>query len=72
MIHDAVALLAATDPDLFQTQHLAGDVETTRRADAGATLFDRRQVPEWRSNMEVVMEADVTGGDRSDHAAIGG
>jgi purine nucleosidase len=57
-IHDAVALLAATDPDLFQTQHLAGDVETTGELTTGATIFDRRQIPEWRVNLDVVVEAD--------------
>jgi len=57
-VHDAVALLAASDPDLFQTQNLAGDVETTGELTLGATVFDRRQIPEWRANMDVVVEAD--------------
>jgi purine nucleosidase len=53
-----VALVAMTDPELFTIQPMAGDVEMSGDLTTGATIFDRRQVPEWRPNMEVVTEAE--------------
>jgi purine nucleosidase len=58
-LHDAVALLAVTNPELFSTQRMAGDVETGGELTTGATVFDRRPRPEWRFNMEVALEVDV-------------
>ena len=58
-LHDAVALLAATDSGLFETEGMAGDVETTGELTSGATIFDRRRIPEWRDNMEVATQIDV-------------
>lgn len=58
-LHEAVALLAATDPDLFEATPMAGDVETTGELTVGATIFDRRQNPQWRDNMEVVTSVNV-------------
>lgn len=60
-VHDAVALLAATNPELFATQRLGGDVETSGELTMGATVFDRRQRAEWRYNMEVALEIDAVG-----------
>ncbi len=56
-----LALLALTDPDLFETTPLAGDVEVTGELTAGATIFDRRGTPQWRDNMEVVTSLDADG-----------
>ncbi len=58
-VHDSVALLAVTDPELFVTQEMAGDVETKGELTIGATVFDRRRVPAWRCNMEVAVDMDV-------------
>jgi inosine-uridine nucleoside N-ribohydrolase len=58
-LHDAVALLAAISPELFTTQRLAGDVETTGELTSGATVFDRRGAPQWRANMDVAVEIDA-------------
>ncbi len=57
-VHDCVALLAATDPELFETQEMAGDVEIRGDLTLGATVFDRRRVPAWRCNMEVAVDLD--------------
>jgi inosine-uridine nucleoside N-ribohydrolase len=57
-VHDAVALLAATNPELFVTARMAGDVETQGELTLGATVFDRRNVPEWRSNLHVATQID--------------
>ena len=60
-LHDAVALLAATRPEIFQMVEAAADVETEGELTSGATVFDRRrdQVREWRPNMEVAISLDV-------------
>jgi purine nucleosidase len=59
-VHDSVGLMAAMHPDLFAAKGMAGDVETVGELTLGATVFDRRRVPTWRHNMEVVvdMQAD--------------
>lgn len=58
-IHDAVALVAATNPHLFQTQSMIGAVETAGNITTGATVFDRRQLPDGQPNMEVAVEIDA-------------
>ncbi len=56
--HDSVTLLAVTNPELFVTQEMAGDVETQGDLTLGATVFDRRRIPAWRHNMEVAVDLD--------------
>ena len=60
-LHDAVALVAVTNPELFSTDSTAGDVEIGGELTTGATIFDRRQIPQWRPNMDVAVELDVAG-----------
>jgi purine nucleosidase len=58
-VHDSIALVAVTNPELFVTQEMAGDVEVRGELTVGATVFDRRRVPAWRHNMEVAVEMDA-------------
>ena len=58
-VHDTVAMVAAIHPELFQTEGMIGDVETTGTLTLGATVFDRRRVPAGRPNMEVVVDMDT-------------
>lgn len=58
-LHDAVAVVAATNPELFEMTEMAGDVETEGELTAGATIFDRRQIRRWRTNMDVATAIDV-------------
>jgi purine nucleosidase len=58
-LQSAVALVALTNPELFETQSLGGDVEVRGELTAGVTVFDRRPVPEWRANMEVAKNVDA-------------
>jgi purine nucleosidase len=58
-LHDAVAIVAATHPELFELEDMAGDVETRGELTLGATVFDRRRVIEWRRNMAVATQVDV-------------
>ncbi len=57
-LHDVLGVLAAVQPELFETEELAGDVETSGELTRGATVFDRRPRRDWRNNMEVALEVD--------------
>ena len=58
VLHDVVALLAVTDPELFHTREMTGDIETRGELTTGATVFDRRNHPVTHHNMDVAMEID--------------
>ncbi|HEX3600260.1 MAG TPA: nucleoside hydrolase [Lacipirellulaceae bacterium] len=58
-LHDAVAIVAALEPELFTTERMYGDVETEGTLTYGATVFDRRRNPENRPNMDVAVEMDT-------------
>lgn len=58
-LHDAVAIVAALEPDLFTTERMYGDVETDGTLTYGATVFDRRRHPESRPNMDVAVDMDT-------------
>ncbi len=59
VLHDAVALAAATNPEWFEFDEASVDIETGGVLTTGATVFDRRSVPVWRANMEVATKVDV-------------
>jgi inosine-uridine nucleoside N-ribohydrolase len=44
---------------LFQTELTAGDVELSGELTTGATVFDRRRVREWRTNIAVATKVDT-------------
>jgi purine nucleosidase len=58
-LHDAVAIVAALEPELFTTERMYGDVETDGTLTYGATVFDRRRNPESRPNMDVAVDMDT-------------
>ncbi len=55
---DAVAFTAVLHPELFRTEELAGDVETSGELTTGATIFDRRPNCPHRADIEVALEID--------------
>ncbi len=57
--HDVVALVAATNPELFTTEEFAAEVETAGEVTAGATVIDRRKLPGQRRNLEVALQMDA-------------
>jgi purine nucleosidase len=59
-LHHAVAFVAALHPELFKTEAMSGDVETLGELTLGATVFDRREHPQWRANMDVATEVDAS------------
>lgn len=58
-LYDPTALLAMLEPELFNWENMAGDVETKGDLTRGTTVFDRRLRPEWPINMEVAVGVDV-------------
>ncbi len=58
-LHGAIALLAALQPELFETAAMAGDVETSGELTTGMTVFDRRRGQTWLNNLEVALEVDA-------------
>jgi inosine-uridine nucleoside N-ribohydrolase len=59
-LHDAVAIMAALQPELFTTEAMYGDVEIDGTLTYGATVFDRRRHPESRPNMDVAIDMDTS------------
>jgi inosine-uridine nucleoside N-ribohydrolase len=60
-LHDPVALMALVEPNLFETERLAGDVEVQGELTLGTTIFDRRLAPQWRPNVDVATSVDIAG-----------
>jgi inosine-uridine nucleoside N-ribohydrolase len=58
-LHDTVAIVAAMRPELFTAERMHGDVETDGMLTYGATVFDRRLMPESPPNMDVVVDMDA-------------
>jgi inosine-uridine nucleoside N-ribohydrolase len=56
---DAVVIAAVLHPELFRTEDLPGDVETTGEITTGMTVFDRRPNPPHRAGIEVALEIDT-------------
>ena len=61
ILHEVVALAAALKPALFGRTAMAVDVETSGELTRGMTVFDRRGVPQWQTNIDVLTELDVQG-----------
>ena len=61
-MHDLAALVAVTNPELFETEMLSGDVETEGELTNGMVVFDRRKasVREGRPNLDVALKVDAT------------
>ena len=57
-IPDAVALLAAIQPELFEIQSITGDIETQGELTVGATVFDHRPLSNWGYPLDVAHQVD--------------
>ncbi len=58
-LHDAIVLLSVLHPELFETTEFHGEVATARGLTRGVTVFDRREFPLHRPNMDVATAVDV-------------
>lgn len=61
ILHEVVALAALTRPGLFEQSSMAIDVETTGDLTRGMTVFDRRGLRQWQSNIDVMSNVDTQG-----------
>ena len=59
MLPDAVGIVALLHPELFRTEDLSGDVETSGELTTGMTVFDRRPNASHRTDIEVALEIDT-------------
>lgn len=60
-LQEVVALASISRPHLFQITEMAVDVETKGELTRGMTVFDRRGPQHWKSNIDVVRDADAQG-----------
>jgi purine nucleosidase len=58
-LHEVVGLMATLHPELFATQAMFGDVETSGEITCGATVFDRRPESRVQPNMDVAVSIDA-------------
>jgi purine nucleosidase len=58
-LHAALGVVAASNPELFETRDMAGDVETQGELTLGASVFDRRPARQWRDNADVAVSLDL-------------
>ncbi len=60
-LHDVGVLCALTNPELYETEMMAADVETEGELTNGMVVFDRRRSAnrQWRPNIEVALKADM-------------
>ena len=59
-LHDVVALVAATNPELFERVTVAADVETAGEITSGMLVVDRRQNRSARPNLDLLVGCDAT------------
>jgi purine nucleosidase len=60
-LNDATAFTAALHPELFEIELAAVDVELSGELTTGMTVFDRRRLREWRTNVAVATKVDASG-----------
>jgi inosine-uridine nucleoside N-ribohydrolase len=58
-LHDVVALVAATNPELFERVTVVADVETAGDLTAGMLVVDRRQIRQRRPNVDLLVACDA-------------
>ena len=57
-LHDVVALVAATNPELFERAGVVADVETAGELTPGMLVVDRRQIRQQRPNADILVACD--------------
>ncbi|MFM7034432.1 MAG: nucleoside hydrolase [Planctomycetia bacterium] len=58
VMHDVVALVAATNPELFERTTVAADIETSGDLTTGMLVLDRRQIKTARPNADLLTACD--------------
>lgn len=60
-LQEVAALAAVAHPECFEHRTLAVDVETQGELTRGMTVFDRRGLERWQTNIDVLTGVDVQG-----------
>lgn len=60
-LNELVALASLSQPRLFESEAMAVDVETSGELTQGMTVFDRRGIPNWQTNIDVLSDVDAQG-----------
>lgn len=60
-LNELVALAAVMHPRLFECTPMAIDVETSGELTRGTTVFDKRGIPHWQTNIDVATDVDTQG-----------
>ncbi len=60
-LHDVVALVALTHPELFSRSSVSADVETMGELTSGMLVIDRRQTRPLRPHVDLLTSPDVVG-----------
>lgn len=61
ILQEVVAVAAIAHPELFEQTPMTVDVELVGDLTIGMTVFDRRGLPHWKENIEVLTEVDLLG-----------
>ncbi|QDT30840.1 nucleoside hydrolase [Thalassoglobus polymorphus] len=61
LLPEVVAVAAVSHPELFEQTAMTVDVELTGGLTTGMTVFDRRGLPHWKENIEVLTDVDALG-----------
>lgn len=61
VLSEVVALVSIVEPRLFTHEPMSVDVELSGDLTRGMTVFDRRAVDKWQTNIEVLTDVDVQG-----------
>ncbi|MBW3540740.1 MAG: nucleoside hydrolase [Planctomycetes bacterium] len=60
-LHEVTALAAIAQPQYFERKAMAMEIETYGELTRGMTVFDRRGVPQWQTNIDVMIDVDPQG-----------
>ncbi len=58
-LHDVAALVAITNPELFERETVVADVETTGELTSGMLVVDRRRNPDGHPNADLLVSCDA-------------
>ncbi|TWT50059.1 Pyrimidine-specific ribonucleoside hydrolase RihA [Thalassoglobus neptunius] len=61
LLPEVMAVASISHSELFEQRPMVCDVELTGELTRGMTVFDRRPVPHWKQNIEVLTEVDTVG-----------
>lgn len=61
LLAEVVAIAAISHPELFEHSAMTVDVELTGDLTRGMTVFDRRGLPHWKQNIEVITNFEPLG-----------